>query len=287
MSILGELISNAGGITGAFNKHSPIGAAVQGVIVSADVMQVNNYDTGKPEFWDDGSPQQQVRIVVDTQQIDPSIENDNGHRAIYIKWWGDQRKAFIDAIKAANDTDAHVGGMFRAQYTGTKPNEKNPRLNDLKLYSFAYQAPVGGTGLDMGAPAQQAAPQQQYQAPAPVQQQYQAPAPAQQQYQQAAPAQQYQQPAPVQQQYQDPWSGGQTDAAQQALQQQLGAQPVQQQYQAPAPVQQQAAPAQQAPAGEDPEAKVRQLLALSFPDDQITAATGVPLERVAQIRAGA
>ena len=219
MSILGELISNAGGITGAFNKHSPIGAAVQGVIVSADVMQVNNYDTGKPEFWDDGSPQQQVRIVVDTQQIDPSIENDNGHRAIYIKWWGDQRKAFIDAIKAANDTDAHVGGMFRAQYTGTKPNEKNPRLNDLKLYSFAYQAPVGGTGLDMGAPAQQAAPQQQ--------------------------------------------------------------------YQAPAPVQQQAAPAQQAPAGEDPEAKVRQLLALSFPDDQITAATGVPLERVAQIRAGA
>lgn len=163
MTSLADLLAGADGVKSAFNKESTIGEVVTGQILEAEVRQVTDYDSGAPKFWDDGNPQQQVRIVVQTTERDPMKPDDDGRRAIFVKWWGDQRQALMAAIKASGDTDIRVGGNFSAVYAGDKPSD-NPRRNPAKLYEYAYQPPA--TGLDFGtaqaAPApsapQQAAP---------------------------------------------------------------------------------------------------------------------------------
>lgn len=260
MSLIKDLLANAGGTTAAFTRDTPAGYAVQGVITSADVRQTTDFDTGKPEFWDDGTEKQQLVIVIQTDQRNSA--DDDGKRAIYIKWWGDQRLNLIKAVEKAQDDDVRVGGQFWAKYVGTKPNEKNPRLNDIKVYEYAYQKPANTAGLDMNAAQQPGqAPQQQQ---APVQQQQ---APAQQAQPDPWANQPVQQQAPV---------VSQEQAAAAAFQQGLQAQPVQQQ-----------APAQAAPAtapGVDV-ARVQQFLGMGLSDAEVAGATGVSLDHVAAIRA--
>ena len=248
MSAIEDLMSNADGVPSAFAGGKTISYAVQGEIVDAGVTQARDYDTGKPLEWDDGNPQQQVRVVIQTTLSE--TPEDNGQRAIYIKWWGDQRQALITAIKSAGDTDIRVGGMFYAAYTSDKPNEKNPKLNASKVFEYRYQRPQQGAGIDMtggqvqpegfgGAPAGPAA------GTAPT-------APAPQQW--AAPAQ-----APT------PPTVPVTPAA------------------APAPAQ---AATQAAPQGGGFDvAQVRQLFALGLNDAQVAGATGATADQVAAIRA--
>lgn len=167
MTALEEMIAGAGGTPSAFTKDTPVGTVVGGRILDVAVRQVRDYESGEPQFWDDGQPQQQVVITVQTDLRDPAKPDDDGRRGIYVKWWGDQRKALVAAVKAAGDTDVRVGGEFYAQYVGEKPNEKNPRLNPSKVYAYQYVKPA--TGLDFGQlpGAQAPAP-----APAPVPQSF-------------------------------------------------------------------------------------------------------------------
>lgn len=289
MTSIKDLLANAGGITAAFDKHSQIGAAVQGTVTDADVRQTTDFDSGKPETWDDGTPKQQLRIVIQTDQR--TSPDDDGKRAVYIKWWGEQRQVMLKAMDKAGADDVEVGGQFWARYAGSKPNEKNPRLADIKIYEYAYQKPANTAGLNMD-PSQQPGQPAQQQAPAfqqPVQQQQQMPqgggwnAPVndpwtagQAPQQQAQPMQPYiQQPDPA-------FGQAQAQAAQQAVTQHLDAQPVQQQQQAPAPAAPAAPPAP--PAGVDV-ARVQQFLQMGLSDAEVSGATGTPVEHVAAIRA--
>lgn len=279
MTSIKDLLANAGGITAAFDKHTPIGAAVQGTVTDADVRQTTDFDSGKPETWDDGTPKQQLRIVIQTDQR--TSPDDDGKRAIYIKWWGEQRQVMLKAMDKAGADDVEVGGQFWARYAGSKPNEKNPRLADIKIYEYAYQKPANTAGLNMdpsqqpGQPApQQQAPVQQQQMPqgggwnAPVNDPWTA---GQAPQQQAQPMQPYiQQPDPA-------FGQAQAQAAQQAVTQHLDAQPVQQQ-QAPA------APPAAPPAGVEV-ARVQQFLQMGLSDAEVSGATGIPVEHVAAIRA--
>lgn len=287
MTSIKDLLANAGGITAAFDRNTPIGAAVQGTVTDADVRQTTDFDTNKPEFWDDGSPKQQLRIVIQTDQR--TSPDDDGKRAVYIKWWGEQRQVMLKAMEKAGADDVEVGGQFWARYAGSKPNEKNPRLADIKLYEYAYQKPANTAGLNMDPSHQpgQPAPQQQQQAPAFQAPQQQMPqgggwnAPVTDPWTAGQAPQQQQQEQPLQSYFQQPdpaFGQAQAQAAQQAVTQHLDAQPVQQQ-QAPAP-QAPAAP----PAGVDV-ARVQQFLGMGLSDAEVAGATGTPVEHVAAIRA--
>jgi len=146
---IADLIKNAEGVPSAFKKETPIGTSVEGKIVEADVQQVTNYEDGRPEFWDDGAPKQQLRIIVETNMRDPQRQDDNGHRAVYVKWWGDPRKALVQAVKQAGDNDVRAGGYFKATYTGDG-EPPNPRLNAPKLYAYEYVMPTQAAGLNIG-----------------------------------------------------------------------------------------------------------------------------------------
>lgn len=271
-----DLLSGAGGYETAFKAGTPVGTVVAGTITKVDTLQVRNYETGDPEFWAEGEPKMQMRIVVNTGVLDPSIDGDTGERAIYVKWWGDQRNALLEAVRQAGAKSIDEGGKFAAKFLSTKPTEsKNNRgrLADAKVFGYQYQPPVAG--VDLGADLAGSQPQQQQ-----AQQGFQHPQNPPQQVQQQAPVQQQDNPwgnqPPAQPQQQAPVQDQQA-AAQQAFQQGLQAEPVQQQA-APAP-QPAAAPQQ-----DDPTARARQLLPLGFTDEQIEAATGVPAAQVKALR---
>ncbi|WP_422389918.1 hypothetical protein [Arthrobacter sp. N1] len=180
---------SGGGAKSAFTKESPLGSRVAGIILSADVQQIKDFVSGKPKFWDDGRPQEQ--IVVSIQTDIRENEDDKGIRGIYIKTWGVWKEALMEAVRGAGCAKVSQalapGGTFGAEFTGTKPSSQG---SDTKLYRYSIQ-PAQASALDaMGADtstgelppqqapqpvAQQAVPQPAVQAAPPVQQ---VPAPA-------------------------------------------------------------------------------------------------------------
>lgn len=169
---LNDALATSGGVT---LKPETIGETLGGIIVAAEVRQATDFTTGKPDFWDDGKPKNQIVVTVKTGAKTDDGDDEQGN--VYIKTWGEQKQALVSAIKATGLGDANAalapGNDFRITYRGEKPNQ-NPRFNAVKLYEYTItpRADIGGV-LDGGVlddtPAQ---------APTPAQAQAAAPEPA-------------------------------------------------------------------------------------------------------------
>lgn len=123
-----------GGVTSA--KFEKPGAKVSGTIArKPELQQQRDFDKGTPLTWDDGSPRQQIKVVLATDAHDD--EEDNGERALYLK--GGLLKAVQAAVKAAKEKGLEVGGKLAVKYT--KDGEKKGKLNAPKLYVAKYEAP--------------------------------------------------------------------------------------------------------------------------------------------------
>ena len=124
----------SGGVASA--KFEKPGAIVRGVIVrKPDLQQQRDFTKGTPLTWDDGSPRQQIRVTLATDEHED--DDDNGERAIYLK--GALLKAVQAAVKAAGAKGLEVGGKLVVKYT--KDGEKKGNLNAPKLYVAKYEAP--------------------------------------------------------------------------------------------------------------------------------------------------
>ncbi len=126
-----------GGAAGKGLKFETVGTAYSGVVVSAEVRAYTNIQTGEPEYWGDGGPKQQIVIGIQTDQRDPSIDNDDGVRYDYIKAWGKQKQAFRAAAQAAGGSPA-PGDFFAVKFVGTEPS-KTRGFNDTKLYEYTIR----------------------------------------------------------------------------------------------------------------------------------------------------
>ena len=242
--MLNQIDSQSG--KSAFTKDSMPGTRVTGIIENVTANQVRDFQTKQPAFWNDGSPRLQVLVTIDTGIIDPNVEDDDGRRTVYIKGWGVQRRAWLQALHNAGLKKAgevKPGDRFTATFTGYGPQGNLPQPPKLFEYVIEHQSPAD---LAMNQPqqpgmqqAQQDYPQQQYAPQQPTQ----------------TPNQGYQQP-PV-----DPWNP-----------------PTQQQPQQPAQPVQLGQPQQQA----DP-MKVNQLKAVGKSPQEIATLLGVPVEAVTAI----
>lgn len=242
--MLNQIDSQSG--KSAFTKDSMPGTRVTGIIENVTANQVRDFQTKQPAFWNDGSPRLQVLVTIDTGIIDPNVEDDDGRRTVYIKGWGVQRRAWLQALRNAGlkkADEVKPGDRFTATFTGYGPQDNLPQPPKLFEYVIEHQSPAD---LAMGQPQQ---PGMQQAQPAYPQQQYAPQQPMQ------APNQGYA-PAPV-----DPWNP-----------------PTQQQPQQPAQPVQLGQPQQQA----DP-MKVNQLKALGKPPQEIAALLGVPVEAVTAV----
>jgi hypothetical protein len=123
-----------------FDKH---GDTAKGQVISLDMQQQRDFTTQAPMTWDDGRPRQQLRIVLATDTRDG--DNDNGHRAIYVK--GNMQAAVRDAVKAADASKIEVGGTLAVRYAGDGEPPKRG-LNPPKEYKAKYEPPTVTTAVD-------------------------------------------------------------------------------------------------------------------------------------------
>lgn len=252
LSSLGDLL--AGNSAKAyFGANSQPGDTVTGVIEKIETTQVNDFQTKQPAFWNDGRPKEQIHVIIQTQLRDPSVEEDDGRRSLWVKGWGIQLKAFRDACRQAGVKIPKPGDTITERFVGLGQRGDAPQPP--KVFEFHIEPASSVNSLVNGSQPRQ--PVQQGSQQPPVQQ-------SQQDYpqQQYAPQQPTQTPNQgYQQSPVDPWNP-----------------PTQQQPQQPAQPVQLGQPQQQA----DP-MKVNQLKAVGKSPQEIAALLGVPVEAVTAV----
>lgn len=141
----------SGGTSAKFKK---IGDSVSGEITQREWRQQRDYVTQELEFWDNGDPKMQDRIVLQTEEYDSKIEDDTGERVVYVK--GAMTRAVSAALrKARAGREPEIGGHLTVTYTGDGKAERG--LNPPKLFSAVYEPPavpaaVGATDDDIELP---------------------------------------------------------------------------------------------------------------------------------------
>lgn len=252
LSSLGDLLAG-NGAKAYFGADSQPGDSVTGVIEKIETTQVNDFQTKQPAYWNDGRPKEQIHVIIQTQLRDPSVDDDDGRRSLWVKGWGIQLKAFREACRQAGVKVPKPGDTITERFVGLGQRGDAPQPP--KVFEFHIEPASGVDSLVNGGQPQQ--PVQQGSQQPPVQQpqqdypqrQYAPQRPTQ------TPNQGYQQPPA------DPWSP-----------------PTRQQPQQPAQPVQLGQPQQQA----DP-MKVNQLKAVGKSPQETAALSGVPVEAVTAV----
>lgn len=120
-------------------KFEKIGAKVSGVIArKPELRQQRDIKNGTPLTWDDGSPRQQIVVILKTDER--AGEDDNGERSLWIKIPSAMQKSIQEAVKKAGATGLQAGGKLAVKYV--KDGEKKKAgFNAPKLYAALYEAP--------------------------------------------------------------------------------------------------------------------------------------------------
>lgn len=127
-------------------KFPSVGTRVAGVVVEDAVeRQQRDFDDGSLLFWDDGNPRMQLVVTIDTGVRDPMVEDDDGHRTLYVK--GDMLRAVREACRRAGVKAIKQGGKIAVTFVREEPLPKGKRGNPKKIYAAEYLPPSGGSLL--------------------------------------------------------------------------------------------------------------------------------------------
>ena len=117
-------------------RDAPIGTTYRGVITSLPVeRQSRNFETGKPDVWEDGNPQ--ISVVLRVEIVNAAGEAEE--RSIWAKKPSSLYRALGAAQKAAGTRFA-LGGTLYVRYERQEPS-KNPKLSPQKIYTAKYEPP--------------------------------------------------------------------------------------------------------------------------------------------------
>lgn len=137
----------AGGTRWAITGETENGVEVGGVILSAEVQQVRDFDTQEPQFWQDGNPMNEVVIEVQTDERDG--ENDRGIRAHHVKTWGDQAKELKRALREAGASSPADGLKPGNEFYGQRVRKEPVEGKKYKKNVFAFRiVKNAGAGLN-------------------------------------------------------------------------------------------------------------------------------------------
>lgn len=124
-----DLLNGASG-PAAF-KFDKVGDTAKGRITKLDTMQVRDYKTQQPRYYDDGNPIMQIVIT---------LEQENGEETrVFCK--PAAKAAIRTAVQAAEAEGLEVNGTLAVQYSGDEPADQ-PGLNPKKQFTAQYKAPV-------------------------------------------------------------------------------------------------------------------------------------------------
>jgi uncharacterized protein with beta-barrel porin domain len=124
-------------------KDAKVGDAYTGTITALETAQVRNYESGEPEFWEDGNPKLQIVVTLATTYGDGA--EDDGERKVYL--FGQKLQAAKAALKEAGLAKLEIGSNFTITYSGTKPSS-NKKYNDVKLYTIAIVKGTSNPAVD-------------------------------------------------------------------------------------------------------------------------------------------
>ena len=131
-----------------------VGDRVSGTIVSAQVRQQTNLETGVPETWRDGSPKNMLVVTLQTELQED--DNDDGVRSLFLRGGNytaadgkgtSSLTAVRDAIKASGSKELAVGAKLTVAYTGNGVKSNNA-FTAPKLYSARYEPPVARVDVE-------------------------------------------------------------------------------------------------------------------------------------------
>lgn len=173
LSSLGDLL--AGNSAKAyFGANSQPGDSVTGVIEKIETTQVNDFQTKQPAYWNDGRPKEQIHVIIQTQLRDPSVDDDDGRRSLWIKGWGIQLKAFREACRQAGVKIPKPGDTITERFVGLGQRGDAPQPP--KVFEFHIEPASSVNSLVNGnqpqqpvQPGFQQPPQQQYAPQQPMQ----------------------------------------------------------------------------------------------------------------------
>lgn len=117
-------------------KFEQAGDTISGTITEIAVRQATEFGTNAPQFFDNGDPKEQIVVIIKADGVAVD-DDDDGHRAVYIKGWGMQRRAFIEAVRHAGIKKPAVGDRFTATLTGMKPSDRGGF--PAKVYEYRFQ----------------------------------------------------------------------------------------------------------------------------------------------------
>ena len=149
-----DLLMQQGGKSFPFTNMND---TVIGEVISADVRQQTDVDTGEKLFWTDGSPRNQLVITLQTSLHD--TDEDDGIRQIFAKGGkydtadGDgqsMKDAIAKAVRDGGGTGLNPGDQLAVAYTGNGV-KKNKAYTAPKLYSASWKkaTPASVSGKDL------------------------------------------------------------------------------------------------------------------------------------------
>jgi len=127
-----------GGVTSA--AFPEVGTTVSGRICwGPEARQQTDMDTGEPKTFPNGDPMMQIIVHLETAERDPANPDDDGVRALYIKF--NLLNAVRAAVKTAKAKGLQIGGVLTVTYSGDG-EQKKKGFNPPKLYTATYQPPA-------------------------------------------------------------------------------------------------------------------------------------------------
>jgi len=156
-----SFLFGGGGKSASFDT---IGTTHTGTIIEPPrVENQTDIKTGEVKTFDNGDPRRQMVVVLQTDERDPSVEDDDGVRRLYVKGSPKPESqsmtaAIGAAVKAAKANGLEVGGKLTVTYIGDGPQTERG-LSAPKQYAAAYVPPwVGASAQFLAEPAPAAAP---------------------------------------------------------------------------------------------------------------------------------
>jgi hypothetical protein len=114
-------------------KDAKVGTAYTGTITDLRTVQVRSYDSGEPEYWDDGKPKLQIEVTLATEYLNPELEDDDGTRRVFL--FGQKLAAAKQEMKSKGFSKLEKGMQFTITFSGEKP-ASNKKYNNVKLYDI-------------------------------------------------------------------------------------------------------------------------------------------------------
>lgn len=134
---LAQMIGEAQDAPAFFSKESKIGDSIEGIISNISIRQTRDFKSKKPESWDDGSPKQQIVVIIDTTNSKGEIVSNS----VYVKWWGPNRKAFASAVVEGGGVAPVNGGKLKVTFAEEIPSEEKG-MDPQKIFTYEYTAPA-------------------------------------------------------------------------------------------------------------------------------------------------